>query len=405
MTPESSSPRICRLATDVSQGVPDAVERFWEELATGGTPLVEPTSDHPKERRVTFAWRYAEGTEAVHLVSALTPSPVPLTRLEGTDLGGVTYRARADLRLPYTFLVDLPGHLLHETDWSTWHPYRTTDPLNRRTFTTPSRESTHQPTVESVVELDRAPAQPWVQPRSGGPRGRFEELQVESPTIGTKRAWLWHPPVARPPTGLVVLLDGWTWATAMGMNTILDNLVADQAIPALAVVLVEEGLAEERLREYGLNADFVRFLSEDVVPSARRRSGAPDDADRTIAAGQSLGGLTAAYAALLRSDVFGNVLSQSGSFWWPHGTPHDVGAEQLTRDYARTPRLPVRFHLEVGLHEGGFMLSANRHLRDVLVAREYDVDHVELNGGHSWLTWRGSFADALVSLTGRWPRR
>jgi enterochelin esterase family protein len=115
-----------------------------------------------------------------------------------------------------------------------------------------------------------------------------------------------------------------------------------------------------------------------------------------------MGGLTAAYAALRHPEVFGNVLSQSGSFWWPRGTPYDVGAEQLTREYARTPRRPVRFYLEVGLHEGDFMLSSNRHLRDVLVALAYDVEHVELNGGHSWLTWRGSLADGLVSLTRRW---
>lgn len=35
-----------------------------------------------------------------------------------------------------------------------------------------------------------------------------------------------------------------------------------------------------------------------------------------IVGGSSLGGLAAAYCGLRRPDIFGNILSQSGSFWW-----------------------------------------------------------------------------------------
>ena len=40
----------------------------------------------------------------------------------------------------------------------------------------------------------------------------------------------------------------------------------------------------------------------------------------------------------------------------------------------------------------------NRHLRDVLRAREYDVAYREFNGGHDYACWRGGLADGLANL-------
>jgi hypothetical protein len=45
-------------------------------------------------------------------------------------------------------------------------------------------------------------------------------------------------------------------------------------------------------------------------------------------------------------------------------------------------------------------LAANRHLRDVLQARGYDVSYQEFVGGHSHVSWRGTFADGLIALFG-----
>ncbi len=42
------------------------------------------------------------------------------------------------------------------------------------------------------------------------------------------------------------------------------------------------------------------------------------DPARTIVGGSSYGGLAAAFAGLRASDIFGNVLLQSGSFWVSH---------------------------------------------------------------------------------------
>jgi enterochelin esterase family protein len=52
------------------------------------------------------------------------------------------------------------------------------------------------------------------------------------------------------------------------------------------------------------------------------------------------------------------------------------------------------------------MLATNRHLRDVLLARGYQLDYWEFAGAHTDLSWQDGFARGMVSLIGDGsPRR
>lgn len=101
--------------------------------------------------------------------------------------------------------------------------------------------------------------------------------------------------------------------------------------------------------------------------------------------------------------MFGNVLSQSGSFWWkPEG---DTEPGFLVKQFASLPKRRIRLFLEVGLMEdlptpaGPSALAINRRMREVLATKGYRIRYSEFNGDHSYLNWRGSFADGLVFLT------
>jgi enterochelin esterase-like enzyme len=65
----------------------------------------------------------------------------------------------------------------------------------------------------------------------------------------------------------------------------------------------------------------------------------------------------------------------------------------------------VQFYLEAGLLETAAipsrdpsMLTANRHLRDVLQAKGNEVHYVEHFSGHEHVSWRATIADGLIAM-------
>ena len=75
--------------------------------------------------------------------------------------------------------------------------------------------------------------------------------------------------------------------------------------------------------------------------------------------------------------------------------------------FVNSPKLPVRFYLDAGSLEldrdqnGSSILVTNRHLRDVLRAKGYEVFYQEFQGAHDYLSWRGTIADGLILLGGK----
>ena len=115
------------------------------------------------------------------------------------------------------------------------------------------------------------------------------------------------------PYGLLVLTDGGVYVNTGRVATTLDNLIAAGLIPPLVAVMVDN---PHRWRELSCNSTYADFLAQEIVPWARANYHATDRPEQTIIGGTSLGGLQAACVGLKHSEVFGNVLSQSGDFKW-----------------------------------------------------------------------------------------
>ncbi len=137
---------------------------------------------------------------------------------------------------------------------------------------------------------------------------------------------------------------------------------------------------------------------QELVPWVQQRYHVTSNPARAIVGGSSLGGLTAAYAALRHPEVFGNVLSQSGSFWWK--PRHETEMRWLARQYVESPRLPLRFYLDVGRLESDGQRQANEHMRDLWREKGYPVHYNEFAGGHTFLCWQGTLSDGLIALIG-----
>jgi enterochelin esterase family protein len=401
------SPRLSALAIDLKAGKHAALVRFWEELA-GRAPLIEPIADDPSHSWVTFIWRGDSKTRRVGLAGG-PPTGVgaPLARLGNTDVWYRTERIPNDSRFMYSFQVNrarkMPEDLAGLIAWFEGVPLRL-DPLN-------PRNGSGSP-VASPAELPAALPQPWLQRIDEVSRGKTVNHTIPSLFLkGSRTFTIYLPPdygSNKRANRLVVLFDGESflldeWIPA---PVILDNLIAEKTIQPLVVVFVHQ--SAERNKELACSEPFANFVSQELVPWVRQRYRVSAQPSRTIIGGISLGGLMASYCSLHHSDVFGNVLSLSGSYpWFPglfEGTvPPEPNAEPgwLTRQFVTSPGLRIRFYLAAGRFENGYpisLLTETRRFRDVLEAKGCSVQYREYNGGHDVLGWRDPFVEGLTAL-------
>ncbi|WP_306214540.1 enterochelin esterase [Actinoplanes sp. RD1] len=379
----TDSPRLTRLR-------PDGVEAFWAQVTHDGTPMVERDG---ADVLITFLWRERRPTRDVLVLANKLADRADLglsrmRRMPGTDLWHLTYRLPADWQGSYHFAPDESDSPADDTaaHWRQVAQNLVQDPGNPRVL--PQEKPPHK----SIAAGPVAAAGPhWWQHDPAVPAGRLDTVDLP------RRVWRYRPPgwtAGAGPYPLLVLLDGDIWGPLLPVSVTLDNLIAAGRIPPVVALLPDSGDRVTRFTEYACDPGFAKFLSTDLIESAGRELNPDPDPARTVIAGQSLGGLAAAFAALRAPHRFGNVLTQSGAFWWPSTTPDP---ERLTRSLATGDRLPIRWHVEAGTDEW-VALGPNRRLRDALTARGYQLTYAEFAGGHDRLCWRARFGDALAGL-------
>jgi enterochelin esterase family protein len=293
------------------------------------------------------------------------------------------------------------------TDWgkrtSTFHA----DPLNARTF----RSTIFGGRSLSYVEGPKAPPERWIQQQPSAAKGHLEQSSFTSKKLGnTRDIWIYTPPGFEshrsnlPGLPLLLVFDGGEYISSIPVPTILDNLIAAHRIePTLAVFV--SSVDGQRDDELNANPKFADAIATELVPWLHQQYPIATSPAKNIIAGSSSGGLAATFVAHKYPNIFGNVLSQSGAYWF--APDNDEEPELLPHAFATSPRQDLRFYVEVGTLEsnresfkGVNMVSANRHFRDVLVAKGYPVTYHEFVGGHSDLNWRAGFADGILALVG-----
>ena len=397
----SRSPRLASLAHELQAGNHQALAAFWKEME-GRAPLVESMGQDPRQRRVTFVWRASNDATRVTMMGGLPGANLlkPLTRLAKSELWYLTEAHSTEARFQYVFHINGPESLSMEMSAITTEMQRNPprlDPLN-----------TNQYAGWSYLELPDAPPQPWIHKQPGVPAGRKTQEKLKSQMVGADyRLNIYTTPgyeEDKRRCWLLIAFDG----GFRRMDATLDNLAAAGKVPPLVVVGVQNISSQTRMRDLNCSDAFATFLAKELVPWARKTYRVQDDPGHTIVGGISLGGKMAVYCGLKHSQIFGKVLSQSGSFLtavreesptplW-NGEPPGM----LAAEFIQSPRLPLEFYIEVGRYETTLPFShllETRRLRDVLKAKDYRVTYSEFVGGHNEVCWRGSFADAIVALT------
>jgi len=396
------SPAIAELTRTLAAG--GSAESFWKNVVRVGTPLVEPGPDG--QMVLTFLMRGARRN--VRIFGSPSGDHDDMQRLPGTDIWYRSYLVPPETRLSYQLAPDVPevAGSARERRVAILATAQA-DPLNRYPW---PEDATDRFNQDSTVTLPAAPAQPWLN-AGHAPRGTLDVLTIASEQLGNAReVTIYRPPgfdAGRPDNLLLFVFDGLEYMSKVPTPRMLDAMLAAGALPTTVAVFIANPDSDARARELPDNAAFADFLAQDLLPRILSETGLRHDPARTILAGSSFGGLAAATIAFRHPKAFGNVISLSGSFWWHRKDADPVSPNHVAALFARAPRLPLRFFISAGLFEtsspshGDGILETSRHLRDVLLARDYSVTYRDYAGGHDYLVWRGALADGLLALFGK----
>ena len=402
---------------------------FWQTVSQEGSPLVEPFDANYD--LVTFVWRAVNDVRNVFLRTTFSVPNEPngrtyeFQRLDSTDIWFLTLKIPKGARFLYRLEPNRP-----------WEPSEfppvtaQRDPYNKRTRCSGDGSKY---SCSSIGELPDAPAQPLFVRTPGLPAGKVERKTIRSALQKVERQLTIYTPAnyaaEKGTLPLVVLFDGDDFLDTDDWHglEIWDNLIAQKKIPPTVVVMVHN-LSGRRLFDLVANATFGDFMAKELIPWVRTNYKVSRSAARTVVGGASAGGLAAAYMGIAHPEVFGNVLSMSGAFWWspahnggicaglcatPNERPAVINRDattelnwvaQLALDH---PSPNVRYYLGAGTFEfdddgtGGAILEETRHLRDILRAQHHQVIYEQFPSGHDGQSWPAMMASGLQLLLRR----
>ncbi|GJL46717.1 TPA: enterochelin esterase [Citrobacter farmeri] len=367
--------------------------------------------------RVTFWWRDPQGSEFHSVIQRVwvyitgvtdhhqNVFPQTMQRIAGTDVWQWQTVLSANWRGSYCFIPStrddtfaslkadktLDRTALRE-GWRQLLPQAIADPLNPRSWKGGRGHAV------SALEMPQAPVQPgWDDPQT--PASSPVVLHWNSARLGnTRRVWVFTTGDAQPDERpLAVLLDGQFWAQSMPVWPALTSLTQRGQLPPAVYLLIDAIDTAHRGRELPCNADFWLAVQHELLPQVRSVAPFSDRPERTIVAGQSFGGLSSLFAGLHWPERFGCVLSQSGSYWWPHrgGQQDGLIIEQLNDGTLSAQGL--RIVLEAGVREP-VIFRANQALYTQLQTTQQSVFWRQVDGGHDALCWRGGLMQGLIDL-------
>jgi enterochelin esterase-like enzyme len=403
------SPRLASLLTALDRHEPLALDAFWSEVEETHSPLIEEVPNHPHNALYTFLLRADPETDVVNArLSEDFPGHTAnymdsFQRLGASNVWYTSYELPKGSRIVYRIRVPQglhpsPQSLVSWTiDGIRYEHFL--DPLNPRIF-----PDTHAP-LSYCIGPEAAPV-PYLDKQAEVPSGSMEKFDVVTNILGGKRAVTMYTPAgytnSSKPLAFVLVFDAEDYINTVGMPTMLDNMIAQSVVSPVVVAFLHT--PDTRNEDLLPNAKFQAFVASELMPWIRKKYRIGNNPKLNVVAGSSFGGLAAAYTAFSHPEIFGNVLSQSGSFWWsptyltdPVPSPN---AGWIVKQMAESPSRPIRFYITAGTWESPGMLSANRIMRSVLLGKGNRVDYTEVANGHNYANTQQTLPDGLITLLG-----
>lgn len=387
------SPTLQRLARELAAG--GTTEAFWAARQQSGTPLVEPVD--ATHKRVTFLWRGARSN--VFILGSPAGDHDPLFKLADSDVWFRSYVVPADTRMQYKLTPDVP-----KIDGTAREQRRAilvsaqADPLNTDTLSRPHADRWNRSSLLDLSPIRYFSSKAMAQPIQ---HGSLIRKSLYSARLGNRREIvIYRPHAAQPARWTLFLFDGQIWQDDYHTANVLDGLIARHQLPPVNIVFIDSLDHARRSRELPPNADFADFMAHDLLPWLRQQ-GITVTRKKAIVAGASYGGLASSWVALRYPRLFGNVLSLSGSYWW---APSGEKAGWLTRQYAQSPRYPVRFWIQAGRFESqgadGGIYRNSMEFDSMLREKGYHTRFHAWSSGHDYAAWVEALVHGLRDMTG-----
>ncbi len=174
------------------------------------------------------------------------------------------------------------------------------------------------------------------------------------------------------------------------ITTTINNLIHLKKIkPVVAVFIDHRAPADRsnnrRMRELAMNDKFLSFVTSELIPKVEKQYTVSTDPAQRAIIGTSMGGLTAAYFAFSKPDIFGLAGIQSPAFWFK---------PEIYTFCDNPEKPPVKTFLTTGkindTEEGA------RKMKDILAKNTCTYEYREVHQGHSWGNWRDLLDDMLI---------
>jgi len=251
------------------------------------------------------------------------------------------------------------------------------------------------------------PTAPELAKRIGVPEGKVTEFVMNSAESkfypGVNGAAVQRHVCVYVPAGYVagtevpVIVSADAYGMRYNLPTILDNMIYDQRLPAMAAVMIDNGGGGRSLEYDTVSSKYVEFVEAEVLPRAEREANVKlsKNPDARMTLGGSSGGAAALTMAWFRPDLYHRVLSYSGTFVnLRNGPEAPLGAyEYIEHLFPNSEKKPFRLWIQVSENDNGSKtpsegrrnwVTANSRLAKILKDKGYDYEFVYAKGaGHT----------------------
>ena len=389
--------RIAKLENMIKEGNKDAIDLFWSEVEEKRAPLIEDIDNDDNNKLVTIIYKEEKPVNNVVLIP-----PVGMRKLEkcimnkvyGTDVWYISYKVKNDISFTYQFSPNDPL----DNDWNRRWKNVKGDIFNKKAILHFDK-SINVERMVPYVNLENARKKFFVNKNNNSKEGNIKEYFIFSNILNENRKFKVYFPYEYDENKkykLVVLNDGIEYLRILNAKNILDNLIQMKRIPPVIAVFIES--TNKRAENLKCSDNFSKFICLELMEFLYKNTSISNKPKDKVIGGYSLGGLEASYVALKYSNIFGNVLSQSGSYWYKKDN-YNENEPWIVNEFKKVHKLPINFYINVGSIEPKVsMIDTNIEFKNNLINLWYNVKFDFFGSGHDYLYWDETLADGLIYL-------